>query len=303
MTINTFNRALLISATLLATSINVSYAMAPVADSQESTATQAATANKKTMSKNDIVTTLCDIALKTAEMPAQIKLMVANLNSEEFSETTVIDLAGKMLALSGHTLSPEQQKLLKDIKNALTKKLKSYKASGCSFAIDANGAFFVDTVDPQFTVTFKDPKGNILTRKYKAAVELIGFNVEFAIRPTLIFMTGDVNFYDTNKTIELGTGVEISPTLFLKAYSFGGFWRRLINFAMEHPYGASPADEEALMRSTPWIEKVWATPLSLTFTYAPFKNTSGGIFMVSVPTGYTTGSLSLVRGGTLTPVA
>lgn len=50
--------------------------------------------------------------------------------------------------------------------------------------------------------------------------------------------------------------------------------------------------------------EIGCTPLTgVTFTYAPFKKMSGGMLMISVGFGMPGGSLSIVTGGSLTPIA
>src|SRR5205085_3803602 len=85
---------------------------------------------------------------------------------------------------------------------------------------DWNGAFLVDSQDPCFTVTYKDSKGNAKKRTYQADINLIGLNVELALRFNMIFFVGtDFNLALTNEVIELGTGIQISPFAVLSLFS------------------------------------------------------------------------------------
>ncbi|MFC1895014.1 hypothetical protein ACFLYH_03640 [Candidatus Dependentiae bacterium] len=92
----------------------------------------------------------------------------------------------------------------------LAKNLKDYKISGFSFCIDPNAAFLFDTQNPEFEVMYKNSKGKVKTRKYRAKIKSIGFKIEFDIKMNLIFFTNtQVNFFDSNKKIKLGSGIDI----------------------------------------------------------------------------------------------
>ena len=99
--------------------------------------------------------------------------------------------------------------VLLDMQNFLINKLRKYHVSGVSFAVDPNLALFIESQNPAFSVVYKDSEGNIKTRSYQAEINTVGFKAEASIKLDLIFFTGTgVNFYDSNKVITLGTGID-----------------------------------------------------------------------------------------------
>ena len=142
-------------------------------------------------------------------------------------------------------------------KKELLKKVRDYRVTGACFAIDPNLAFIWETQNPDINVVFRDSKGITKSRKYALRFDTVGFKIEASIKLDLIFFTDtDFNFYDSDKVIELGTGIDTN-------LSCG---------------------------------------IGLGLTYIPFLNAAGGIFMVSLPLLFAFPSLSIVTGGTLTPV-
>lgn len=157
---------------------------------------------------------------------------------------------------------------LRSVLTFLSKKLRAYNVSGVAFACDPNIAFIGDTQNPSFTAIFKNAEGKIKSRIFDALITSWGIKIAFSINLDLIFFTGDVNFEDSSKVLELGTGIDITQ-----------------NFFALIP-GLSPL----LKGSIP----------PLTFLYAPFTNAPGGIVMVGTALGIA-GGISVVTSGTLTP--
>ena len=200
----------------------------------------------------------------------------------------------------------EHYKALKTAEGLLIKRLKSYHISGFSLAIDPNGACMIDNQDPSFPVAYRNAKGEIKTRKYQASINSIGLKLEFAIKFDLIFFTGtEDDFYNTNKVIELGTGIEVS----------GGL---LLYFLMSQPRPWNMGESfEAYHRYvdnfyTPQEHLIKRFLGNLSLLYVPFTNVSGGLLILGLSVGplfldkkcsdMYCGDLSIVTGGTLTPV-
>jgi len=97
----------------------------------------------------------------------------------------------------------------KKITESVAKKLSEYKITGFATTFDPNFAFFFDCQDPEFDVIYKNNKGDIKTRKYKAEINSIGLKFELAVKLDLIFFVDtDLNFYNSNEKIELSMGID-----------------------------------------------------------------------------------------------
>lgn len=233
--------------------------------------------------KPQVIDLVNQIAAESPYMPPKLSNLLEQMNQNSTGpsfEETLQKIVATLLAIK---ITPEQRAQLNQIQSALIKNLQTYKVSGTSLAADWNGGFFVDTQDPRFTVTYKDARGNTKTRTYQADISLVGLNVELALRLNLIFFVGtDFNFHESNKVIELGKGMQVNPGLTLSLFS---------NFFL--PLKLENIDYPMLALSL------------FDLTYVPFTNTSGGLFIASIVFGYPflRDYISLVTGGTLTPVA
>lgn len=220
------------------------------------------------------------------------KLAVANNTyASNFSEEQLEKLLkGALNVVVPNTKdNQEMRSTLAAMQSALAKKLQSYRVTGFSFAIDPNGAFFVDNQDPEFTVAYKDARGELRTRRYAASIDSIGLKVEFAINFDFIFLTGTAtNFYDTDKVIELGTGFEISM------WPLG----TALNLMMREPDPADP--REHIIPG--YIQTISYVLSCCAVTYVPFKNMSGGMIILHGLFGLPGGGPSIITGGTLTPL-
>lgn len=89
--------------------------------------------------------------------------------------------------------------------------LTKYKAASIYFTTDPNAGLIYDKQNPQIEVLYKNPNGDIKTRKYNGLIKLIGLKVDFSIRINFIyFINTDFNYSNSDKTIILGKGLEIT---------------------------------------------------------------------------------------------
>ncbi len=111
-------------------------------------------------------------------------------------------------------------KINNKIKNRFAEKMKDYKVTGFSFCVDPNFAFILDTQNPTFNITYKNSNGEIKSRKYKAEIHSLGIKWEATIKFNLIFFVGtDLNFYNTDKKIEIESGFDIESSIFDFTYA------------------------------------------------------------------------------------
>lgn len=181
--------------------------------------------------------------------------------ANSFDEVELQAFVNLVLNTYGPDLSRDGRAALRGVLSFLSRKLSKYNVSGVAFACDPNVALIGDTQNPSFTAIFKDQQGNIKSRIFDALITSYGLKIAFSINLNFIFFTGNVNFEESNKVLELGTGIDIS----------GSFLRPISEYLP-----------------------------GLLFLYAPFKNAPGGIVMAGIPLGIA-GGLSVVTGGTLTP--
>ncbi len=101
---------------------------------------------------------------------------------------------------------------VENIKNELISYLRSFIASGIDLGeLDFNFAFIYNAQNPDFTIKFKNPAGEVKTRKYALTVRSIGFKFELVIKINGIMIIGsDFNYYDSaNKEYDLGAGLDV----------------------------------------------------------------------------------------------
>jgi hypothetical protein len=232
----------------------------------------------------DITSTTNRAALpaKLQSMDDAVSIVDAALNKSELEKTVIADLKKTVHSKPANGFKPEELQLfvntvidqyessipqaaqtsLRSVLGFLSKELSSYKVSGFAFACDPNLGLIWNTQNPNFTAVFKDNEGNVKIRNYDASIESVGLKYALSYNLNFIFFTGDLNFENSNKILELGTGIDVSLTTL--------------------------------------FPPLMALPVSVFTLYAPFTNAPGGIFMVGIPLGFT-GGLSLVTGGTLIP--
>jgi hypothetical protein len=219
---------------------------------------------------------------KLQSMDDAVSIVDAALNKSELEKTVIADLKKMVHSKPANSFKPEELQLfvntvidqygssipqaaqtsLRSVLGFLSKELSSYKVSGFAFACDPNLGLIWNTQNPNFTAVFKDNEGNVKIRNYDASIESVGLKYALSYNLNFIFFTGDLNFENSNKILELGTGIDVSLTTL--------------------------------------FPPLMALPVSVFTLYAPFTNAPGGILMIGIPLGFT-GGLSLVTGGTLIP--
>ena len=291
--------------------------------------TSSATQPANSYTKQQVLDIVNQIAADSPYMPKKLSSLL-----EEINESKPEELEGKLekaiTTLLAIKIKPEQRAQLEQIQAMLVKKLQNFKVSGASFAADFNGGFIVDTQDPRFTVTYKDAAGNTKTRTYQADISLVGLNIELALRLNLIFFVGtDFNFHESNKVIELGKGIQVSPFSVLSPFfdflSPVSPFLPILDIAMAERVAHEPdlkdldgakigriimaftghknfANNLVLQGGLPLIDVLMYLLSHLNLTYIPFNNTPGGMIIVGAVVGYDNINLSMVTGGTLTPV-
>lgn len=175
-------------------------------------------------------------------------------------------------------------------KEALSTALRDFRVTGVAFCVDPNFAFIYDNQNPDFVVTFKNSKNEIKTRRYQADITSWGLKFEFDIKLNLVmFVNTDINFEDSNKELQLGTGIDLGINL-------GGILvKQPRNLIIQDMYGNLRANAQ-----------IKQSPLHLTglaLTYAPFTNTKGGLLILSNRLGLQSHALSVVTSGNLKPLA
>jgi hypothetical protein len=198
----------------------------------------------------------------------------------QFTEEELIAAMDMVLESFDNKLTAEMKQSLEAAMEALAKRLSKFKITGFAYAVDPNGAFIVDTQDPAFDVVFKNSAGEIKTQRFQADIESIGLKLQFSLNINLIFFIGmDLNYLNAHEKIELGYGGEVSTGWIL--FLINMFWQ-------------NHAARRYLLLS-PWVANVM-------FTYAPCKRLKGSLLLVSLCLGFAGDSLSVVTGGSLTPV-
>jgi len=232
-------------------------------------------------------------------------------NKDHFSEEEI----GKILEVLckkkySHALPEEDQKNLTTLKSEVVDKLKEYKVTGFSFCIDPNVALFYDNQNPQFTVAFKNQDGEVKSRTFQGSITSWGLKLQLAVKFNFIFFVGtDLDFYSANKTIELGTGIDLSIPIPWNKKSKSTVREEYIHanqpifcddFKVRNFNDASRNTQDFYVNSYSGSTYLEVIPLDL--MYVPFKNISGGMIMVSIPLSVTAPlNVSIVTGGTLTP--
>jgi|WetSurMetagenome_2_1015567.scaffolds.fasta_scaffold35325_4 hypothetical protein len=148
-------------------------------------------------------------------LPSLVSQKINTQDPSRLTEEELINIISITLSVS----YPAEKRLdviaLQQAKDALIQSLRSYTVTGFSFAIDPDLAFIVETQNPDIKVIYRDFNGNAKHRLYRARIHTVGFKLEASIKIDLIFIVNtDFNFYDTNKTINLGTGIDMNVACF-----------------------------------------------------------------------------------------
>jgi hypothetical protein len=143
---------------------------------------------------------------KSMEVPIAISLekyQLANLTEEN-----LLEICNELLLHKdrlGDTIATVSK-----IRNEIIEYLRGFTSSGIDVEVDHNIALILDTQNPNFTVTFKNAEGKIKKRKYALIIKSIGFKIELSIKIDVLSILGkNFNYYDTNKVLTLGPGVDV----------------------------------------------------------------------------------------------
>jgi hypothetical protein len=230
--------------------------------------------------------------------------------SSDLSEEDLIDMCDQILFYRKELAS--KASAIENIKGELIGYLKSFVASGIDILeFDPNFAFIYNVQNPDFTVTFKNPVGEIRTRKYALNVKSIGLKFELVVKIDAIKILGSgFNYYDSmNKEYELGSGFDMGwyPYKSLSAAE------KVANVAS---YEASLRDAGVPLYTpiAQWglrrVQKGRKRFIGACLTFAKIKDT-GCMLMIGAIAFGLGGSLitgtgiegSIVTGGKMTPIA
>ena len=145
---------------------------------------------------------------------AAFSLELGGRDIHEFSEEEMLKLIDATTSkYASHIPAPVLQALALK-KNTLINLLRQYKVTGFSFCIDPNFALIFDNQNPVMSVYYKNDHGSFKERTYQTYIRSIGLKFQVAFNINLMFFVGtDLNFYDSNKQIELGMGLDLGLSL------------------------------------------------------------------------------------------
>lgn len=214
----------------------------------------------------------------SCSMPVRAEEVAAGAVKPQAAHTfTASEIAALIDAKAKEAVAAHQAEIEKAKQEAIAA-MSKFKVTGVAFCVDANVACIYDNQNPTFELTYKDEKGEVKTRTYEGSITSWGLKVQLAGKFNIIFITStDFDFYNSNKVIELGMGVDLSLNGFLNLLSLIGR-RQNMNILLH--------------RLT-----------AIEFLYAPFKNTPGALVVLSWSGIGVGDGLSVVTGGTLTPTA
>ncbi len=184
---------------------------------------------------------------------------------------------------------------VESIKNELISYLRSFVASGMDVGeVDPNFAFGYNVQNPDFTVTFKNPAGEVKTRKYVLRVKSVGFKFELVIKINGIMILGEgFNYYDSaNKEYELGSGFDMAyyPHKGLD----GAFVNRILALSGIGHDDPRYAEANAKLRG---LSSIGSGNLGLCLTFAKIKETGCMLVIVGLAFGFGEGGIMISRVG------
>jgi hypothetical protein len=244
---------------------------------------------------------------------------ISSKPANSFDELELQAFVNLILNTYGPDLSRDGRAALRGVLSYLVTRLSKYQISGAGFAWDANAAFIMNTQNPSFTGIFKDTEGNTKSRVFDCLIRSIGLKAALSINFSFIFITGDINFENSNKVLELGTGIDLTVNpfrLFLpdpnaeRNRMAAQIWLQMMEQHgpadfMEIAQMAEAASQDPRLPAEQ-SNKLRTSLVQLILLYVPFTNAPGGMVMVGTGLGVNvglglSGSLSMVTGGTLTP--
>jgi hypothetical protein len=221
--------------------------------------------------------------------------------SSDLSEEDLIDMCDQILLYRKDISSKAGN--VETIKNELIDYLRNFVASEMDIPeVDLNFAFFVNEQNPDFTVIFKNPAGEIRTRKYALKIKSVGLKFELVIKIDAIKILGSgFNYYDSmNKEYELGFGFDMG--YYPDFYGTCAYTNN-INIAI--------AAQDFLPTISLFVKGKWRAKslVGACLTFAKIKETNcllmiGGIaFGLGGSFTWTGIEGALVTGGKMTPIA
>ncbi len=160
----------------------------------------------------ETLTCMETIAQRVSIPPVRLtaQLQAARKAPDTFPPEKLIPVISTALATCNKVMTPEEKQKLTNVKNQLVKELRDLKIIGYSYCRSVGIAYGFGIQILRFVVTYKDFYGTAKTRTYQTAFPTGGLNFEIAPRLNFIFFLGkDDNFYDSNKFIRLGLGIEL----------------------------------------------------------------------------------------------
>ena len=232
-------------------------------------------------------------------------------------EEAIIEFCDQLL-LYRHDLGSKASDI-EVIKDELISYLRSFVASGMDVGeVDPNFAFGYNVQNPDFTVTFKNPAGEIKTRKYALRVKSFGLKFELVIKINGIMILGEgFNYYDSaNKEYELGSGFDMAY------YPHKGLNDEAVNglLAFSRIVHDDPRYAEANVKLR-GLSAIGSGYFGLCLTFAKIKETGCVLVIGGIAIGLGQGGIafsrignvlvfsgisaegSLVFGGKMTPIA
>src|SRR4029077_2724964 len=122
------------------------------------------------------------------------------------------------------------------------------------------------------------------TRNFLGSIDTVGLKVELSLRFNLIFFVGtDFDFYESDKVIQLGTGIEIGA-ISLMEWFVGGLGPEYSDEAKNRINRARR--NLGLDIQLTGLRRTIGNAVDLFVSYIPFKNTSGAMVIVTPTIGF-----------------
>ena len=207
--------------------------------------------------------------------------------------------------LNTTNLSIEQRKSLIQQKNKIAATLKAFKVQNGSISVDPNLAFIFDTLNPSFTIQFKNEENEIKKQKYKAQINGIGFSFDLSIRiDKASLIKSNLTYLDKDKELIIDKGINISlnPISWLSHFKFKYY--SYINFldTSNNRNKFYHMHNQAIRNSifTKHNRIPWGY-IGFNYTIVTFKNITGYLVLKGLHLGPGF-SFSYITGGKIIPV-
>lgn len=145
------------------------------------------------------------------KLPYKDEYLQEVVDAQCFSDQELLNAMDAILkARYAHLLTDDERAQLKMFRSDLVKSLKGYEISGFAFCVCPNKGFIKDTQYPEFSVVFKNNVGDVKTKSFQGQFVGYGLKIQLAFKFDFIFFIGtDVNFFDSQEPIDLGSGFEL----------------------------------------------------------------------------------------------